>query len=499
MTAKVTADLEDLNCCARRRAAGMQLPYGVGGHPWRVWVTGTEEQDMKIAGLFAGIGGIELGFHNALGDDVETTLLCEWWDPAKAVLGYRFPDTELHPDVRTLIDLPADLDVLTAGFPCTDLSQAGRTAGIKGKQSGLVSRVFEMLAARRHRGLELPLLMIENVPNMLTLDRGAAMRYLIAEIEALGYTWAYRVVDSRSTGLPQRRRRVILVASTDRAPKSILFADEAGDRSVDDYAGDAFGFYWTEGKGGLGWAVDAVPTLKGGSTIGIASPPAIWLPTHDTGRDMVVPTIEDAEVMQGFTRGWTDVPTLDAKGARRTGTRWKLVGNAVTTRIAEWLAGRVAKPGDVICEVEPWNQTKWPLAAAGSPGRVERARERIPHPAPLRTPTRDRGRHDGTNVEPPGHRRLSQSSSAGQPRMAPRLPRSGRCQRRPPRRVDHVSDSLTHVRAENPRPELELRRHNERWRRVAVPLAVRPPQQDRLLGRRLRPSLALLAHAAARG
>lgn len=180
------------------------------------------------------------------------------------------------------------------------------------------------------------------------------------------------MVDSRSTGLPQRRRRVILVASTDRAPKSILFADEAGDRSVDDYAGDAFGFYWTEGKGGLGWAVDAVPTLKGGSTIGIASPPAIWLPTHDTGRDMVVPTIEDAEVMQGFTRGWTDVPTLDAKGARRTGTRWKLVGNAVTTRIAEWLAGRVAKPGDVICEVEPWNQTKWPLAAAGSPGRVER-------------------------------------------------------------------------------------------------------------------------------
>lgn len=255
---------------------------------------------MKIAGLFAGIGGIKLGFHNALGDDVQTTLLCEWWDPAKAVLGYRFPDTELHPDVRTLIDLPADLDVLTAGFPCTDLSQAGRTAGIKGKQSGLVSRVFEMLAARRHRGLELPLLMIENVPNMLTLDRGAAMRYLIAEIEALGYTWAYRVVDSRSTGLPQRRRRVILVASTDRAPKSILFADEAGDRSVDDYAGDAFGFYWTEGKGGLGWAVDAVPTLKGGSTIGIASPPAIWLPTHDTGRDMVVPTIEDAEVMQGL-------------------------------------------------------------------------------------------------------------------------------------------------------------------------------------------------------
>ena len=327
---------------------------------------------MRIAGLFAGIGGIELGFHRALGDEAETALLCEWWEPAKAVLAHRFPDADIHPDVRELRDLPADVDVLAAGFPCTDLSQAGRTAGIRGEQSGLVSHVFAMLSTRRERGLRLPLLVIENVPNMLTLDRGEAMRYLVTELEGLGYRWAYRVVDSRSTGLPQRRRRVLLVASAEIDPSAILFADEAGERPSADYRDDAFGFYWTEGKGGLGWAPDAVPTLKGGSTIGIASPPAIWLPGgRADGQNLVVPAIEDAEALQGFPRAWTDVD-LGIGGARRGGTRWKMVGNAVTTRVAEWLAGRIAHPGEVACEAEDWSQSRWPTAASGFAGTVKR-------------------------------------------------------------------------------------------------------------------------------
>ena len=59
----------------------------------------------------------------------------------------------------------------------------------------------------------------------------------------------------------------------------VLFADEAGPpTSIDDHRRLACGFYWTEGVRGLGWAVDAIPTLKGGSTVGVPSPPAIWLP-----------------------------------------------------------------------------------------------------------------------------------------------------------------------------------------------------------------------------
>lgn len=327
---------------------------------------------VKVAGLFAGIGGIESGFHQALGDDAETVLLCEWWEPAKAVLATRFPGVPLHPDVRELRDLPADLDVLAAGFPCTDLSQAGRTAGITGEQSGLVAHVFEMLHERVGRGKQLPTLLIENVPNMLTLDRGQAMRYLVEELEGLGYAWAYRVVDSRAFGLPQRRRRVILIASMEYDPREVLFADEAFERPSTDYQTDAFGFYWTEGRRGLGWAQDAVPTLKGGSTIGIASPPAIWIAGADGHQSFVLPSIEDAEALQGFARGWTDVE-LPAQGARRLGARWKLVGNAVTTRVAEWVAGRLAEPASVVVEATEWDPKRsWPTAAAGYSGTWDR-------------------------------------------------------------------------------------------------------------------------------
>ena len=160
---------------------------------------------MKVAGLFAGIGGIELGFERT--GDFTTELLCESWTPARLVLAERF-DRDLKsifPDVAKLRSLPV-VDVVTAGFPCTDLSQAGATAGIQGSASGLVAHVFRLLRAAQRKRQPPAWLVIENVPNMLSLDQGHAMRYLVSELEQLGYRWAYRVVDSRFTGVPQRRR-----------------------------------------------------------------------------------------------------------------------------------------------------------------------------------------------------------------------------------------------------------------------------------------------------
>ncbi|MGW4902824.1 DNA cytosine methyltransferase [Streptomyces albidoflavus] len=312
----------------------------------------------SVAGLFAGIGGLELGLHRA---GFKTELLCEWAPPAKAVLLDQFPGVEFHDDVQDLPALP-DVDVVTAGFPCTDLSQAGRTAGIHGEQSGLVKHLFKLLADCSPKWV-----VIENVRNMLSLDRGQAMEYLVAEFERLGYRWAYRLVDSRFTGVPQRRQRVIVVASQTEDPRTILFSDDTKEIPDSEYADNAFGFYWTEGNTGLGWAKDALPTLKGGSGLGIPSPPALWIRDAPIGRSIVTPSITDAEALQGFPREWTAAARQE-KG--RQGHRWKLVGNAVTVGVAEWVGRRLQNPGhyDETGQVMLPAGMRWPTAAWGERG-----------------------------------------------------------------------------------------------------------------------------------
>jgi DNA (cytosine-5)-methyltransferase 1 len=317
---------------------------------------------MTAVGLFAGIGGVEEGLARA--GAAEAELLVENWESAQEVLRARFPDAKLKGDVGDVHSLPK-VDLLAAGFPCTDLSQAGRTAGIKGKASGLVSRVFDLLESADPTWL-----VFENVRNMLVLDKGDAMRYLVGELEERNYRWAYRLVDSRCTGVPQRRQRVIMLASRTENPADVLLAADAGEPDADHYGDAAFGFYWTEGLTGLGWAKDAVPTLKGGSSVGIPSPPGIWVKSAEPGRKLVVPSIEEAEELQGFPRGWTS----PAQSSRSNGPRWKLVGNAVTVGVSQWLGGMLLSPGEhdrsrgaLVAD------GRWPHAAWGDGGKVYRA------------------------------------------------------------------------------------------------------------------------------
>jgi DNA (cytosine-5)-methyltransferase 1 len=305
---------------------------------------------LLAAGLFAGIGGIEHGLALA---GHRTSVLCEIEPTAIAVLEARFPGTPIHPDICKPLKLSRDVNLLTAGFPCQDLSQAGRTKGMQGDQSSLVAHVFDLL--EKH---QTPWVLLENVPFMLHLARGQAMEFVVAEFERLGYQWAYRVIDSRAFGLPQRRERVYLVASRVDDPRKVLFSGNVEPLTEFSNNGTtAFGFYWTEGNRGLGWAVNAIPTLKGGSTIGIPSPPAILLPDGD----VVKPDIRDAERLQGFDVDWT----LPAETVARKSARWKLVGNAVTVNVAHWLGEQfIELDGDTRIGGKPLpKRAPWPRAA----------------------------------------------------------------------------------------------------------------------------------------
>jgi len=325
---------------------------------------------LSVAGLFAGTGGVELGLERA---GHSTLLLCEIEPAAKAVLARRFPGIPIHGNVTTLRSLPKGVELLTGGFPCQDLSQAGRAAGIlSGKQSSLVSEIFRLIQARK-----VPWVLLENVPFMLKLDSGNAMNVLASAFEELGYKWAYRVVDSLSFGVPQRRQRVIFLASHVGDPREVLFADQAAEPDLDpNQVGKvACGFYWTEGIRGLGWAVNAVPTLKGGSTIGIPSPPAIVFPNGFVG----TPDIRDAERMQGFPAGWTS----PAKAVVRDSLRWKLVGNAVTVGVFRWVGQRLREPhpsgaqivGKRLLGVGGWKTAGWNVGA----GRFSADMSTFPH------------------------------------------------------------------------------------------------------------------------
>ena len=286
---------------------------------------------LRVCSLFSGIGGFERGLAAA---GHTTVLMCESDPHARAVLDLRFPGVPIYPDVTTMLGLP-DCDLLTAGWPCQDLSQVGGTLGLDGPRSGLVSHVFRLIAATTRRPRYV---LLENVAFALDLHGGRAVHFVTDELEALGYRWAYRILDTRAFGLPQRRRRLFVLAALDEDPATLLMY--GADAALHGPSADPtmIGFYWTEGTSGIGWSPDAVPPLKGGSGIGIPSPPAVW--DKITGQ-IITPSIEDAERLQGFPTSWTSPANTLPRGERR---RWTLVGNAVSVPVAEWLGLRLANP-----------------------------------------------------------------------------------------------------------------------------------------------------------
>lgn len=308
---------------------------------------------MSVAGLFAGVGGFELAFSQA---GFETALLVEIDPAARAVLKAKFPAVDIRSDVEDLVDLPSNTTIVTAGFPCQNLSMAGDKSGITGAKSGVVEKMFDLIRLSR-----VPVVVIENVYFMLELDSGKAMQWLVEQFEELGYRWAYRVLDTMGFGLPQRRRRVYFVACRESDPRSILFADDspASPPEKPDLV-RPLGFYWTEGRSGIGLTVDGIPPLKVGSSVGILSVPAVLFPDGE----VLLPDLAACERLQGFPASWTDGAAGNGKGRR---LEWRMVGNAVSVPVARWVADRIKEPGAVLdFAQEPLAEhrgRRWPDAA----------------------------------------------------------------------------------------------------------------------------------------
>lgn len=167
---------------------------------------------MRFVSLFAGVGGFDLGFEHA---GMTCVGQVEIDKHARAVLDRHWPDVPKHDDVTTAREwadecgLVGAVDIVAGGFPCQDVSVAGKRAGLAGERTGLF---WDALAFAAH--VQAGWIVLENVPGLLSSNKGRDFGVVVTALADAGYRHVeWRVLDSQFFGVPQRRRRVFVVAS----------------------------------------------------------------------------------------------------------------------------------------------------------------------------------------------------------------------------------------------------------------------------------------------
>ena len=310
---------------------------------------------MLVGSLFTGCYGLDLGLEAA---GMETAWACEIDAACRRILARRRPGLPVASDVRELGDRLLPVELLAGGFPCQDLSYAGRGAGLDGERSALW---FEM--ARCVRLLRPPLVVVENVPAIFARGFGRVV-YDLAEA---GYVGRWFCLSAASIGAPHIRERVFIVArrgdvadawSVARQAPGQREAEPVEDeveaslggppgRAVDRAAGragpaaDAAGAgrpgEGREVEGGrarprrrIDWGTYERAIRRWEDTLGRPAP----RPTDDRGRV----TCDFVEWMLGFPEGWTE--------GEAHGQRLKMLGNSVQVQVAEQV-GRMVLAGVV--------------------------------------------------------------------------------------------------------------------------------------------------------
>ncbi len=406
---------------------------------------------MRVGSLFSGVGGFDLGLERAghrVVWQVEKDKQC------RSVLRRHWPDVDLYEDVcdvgsqdvnrgygqagqpatrhrdgrsnsgntgrgGTRYTL-APVDLICGGFPCQDVSVAGRHQGLAGERSGLWGEFHRIIGE-----LAPAWVLIENVPGLLSSNDGRDMAVIVRGLEELGYGWSYRVLDSQFFGVAQRRRRVFIVGRLGGfCPPEILlepegvFGDTAPSREArEEVAGSI-------GGGSIGSERGFRKDLGGHGAYPLQPGPAYTLRSRDhkgpsVGRDGMAGNIvahtyrkatkqpdydrwEDTEVsgtlvrhdlgsdtrtsevvlepilgdgrpgrgtlkagrntevygaavprrltpaecsrLQAFPDDWTEWG-MDEDGKRvdlADGPRYRMMGNAVTVNVAEWIGRRIS-------------------------------------------------------------------------------------------------------------------------------------------------------------
>lgn len=184
----------------------------------------------KLTGvsLFAGVGGFDLAMER---NGVEVVANVEIDKQCQQVLAKHFPNAKQFSDITEVkgsdligAGFEPSRGIITGGFPCQDLSVAGKRRGLAGERSGLFWEISRLIEETKTEWF-----ILENVPGLLTSNKGADFGVVVGTMADIGYSLAWRVLDAQYFGVPQRRKRVFIVGrrtGDGLSPAEVLFKSE---------------------------------------------------------------------------------------------------------------------------------------------------------------------------------------------------------------------------------------------------------------------------------
>ena len=287
---------------------------------------------LRFASFFAGIGGFDLGFEKA---GMKCVFQCEIDPFCQKILNRHWPLVPLHEDITDLsYSAIPNADLWCAGWPCQDLSNANHERkGLSGDRSGLFYQFMELVEKVKPTWL-----VLENVPGVLSAEKGQALESVIDTLEESGYVGGWLSCNAADAGLPHNRERVFFIASfrSNSAHQIFINSSELSwnhptrkqreEKARQKVCTSSFrdNPVVVQRRGGFGYtmAKSICPTLRaqtGGHQGGHSDRPILCGEELDLGR-------------MGETNG---IPP------RMDGRRGRLIGNAVVPGIAEWIGKKI--------------------------------------------------------------------------------------------------------------------------------------------------------------
>ena len=272
---------------------------------------------MKVGSLFSGIGGMDLGFERAgfeIAWQVEIEPYC------LKVLEKHWPDVKRYTDITKVgFNKVEKVDLLCGGFPCQDLSYAGKREGINGKRSGLWSEFARAISVLRPRYV-----LVENVPGLLTAGIGK----VLGDLSEIGYDAEWEIISAAQFGAPHLRKRIWIIAypnnSRDRTSRNGI--DGNGKAQIKGRENQPFGRISGRGK----------VANSGRNSLAL---------NGQSGNDKKPSGNRNGVSPNDGWQFWEIEPDVGrvANGIPSRVDRLKGLGNAVVPQIVEWIGNQIMK------------------------------------------------------------------------------------------------------------------------------------------------------------